>query len=133
MNKALLGMVGLGLMATVGCSSGRDVEVTGNVSAASTAAVDGDILLSFYEIDTEDDAARIHIDDQTLTALGDFTQTISVEGSKVVIVAINDRDGDGACSTGEAWGEVQAEVKDDDTIEPVSIVLSDAPCPSTQE
>lgn len=131
MNKALLGMVGLGLMATVGCSSGRDVEVTGNVAAAATAAVDGEILLSFYEIDTEDDAARIHIDDQTLAGLGDFAQTISVEGSRIVIVAVNDRDGDGACSSGEAWAEVEAEVSDDDTIEPVSIVLDNTTCPST--
>lgn len=129
MNKTMLGMVGLALMSTVACSSGRDVELTGDVSAASSAAIEGDILLSFYEIDSADDTSRIHIDDQTLAGLGTFSQTISVEGSKVVIVAINDRDGDGACSTGEAWGEVLAEVQDDDTIEPVSIVLQDSPCP----
>ncbi|MEZ4371105.1 MAG: hypothetical protein R3B07_09780 [Polyangiaceae bacterium] len=133
MNKALLGMIGLGLMATVGCSSGRDIEVTGSVSAASSAAVDGEILLSFYEFDTEDATSRIHIDDRKLSELGDFNETISVEGSKIVIVAINDRDGDGACSTGEAWAEVEAEVKEDDTIEPVSIVLNNTACPATGE
>ncbi|MGE0328685.1 MAG: hypothetical protein AB7K71_31435 [Polyangiaceae bacterium] len=133
MNKALLGMIGLGLMATVGCSSGRDIEVTGSVSAASSAAVDGEILLSFYELDAEDATSRIHIDDRKLSELGDFNETISVEGSKIVIVAINDRDGDGGCSTGEAWAEVEAEVNEDDTIEPVSIVLNNTACPATGE
>lgn len=134
MKNAVLGMFGIAtLMAATGCSSGRDVEVTGSVSAAQSADVSGKILLSFYEVDAEDETARIHIQDATLEALGDFKETVSVEGSSVIIQAINDRDDDGKCSAGEAWAEIEVQIADDDSVEPVALTLSHAACPAAAE
>ncbi len=131
MKNALLGLVGITtLMLASGCSAGRDVEVTGSVSAAQSVSVEGKILLSFYELDAEDEAARIHLQDVTLESLGDFEQTVSVEGSSLIIRAINDRDDDGECSSGEAWAELEVTIADDDSVEPVVMTLSDAPCPA---
>jgi hypothetical protein len=42
--------------------------------------------------------------------------------------AIDDRNGDGTCTDGEAWAEVEATVADDDTVEPVKLELTNAPC-----
>lgn len=134
MKNAVLGMFGVAtLMAATGCSSGRDVEVTGSVSAAQSADVSGKILLSFYEVDAEDETVRIHIQDATLEALGDFKETVSVEGSSVMIQAINDRDDDGKCSAGEAWAEIEVQIADDDSVEPVALTLSHAACPAAAE
>ena len=134
MKKALLGLVGIAtLMAASGCSSGRDVEVTGSVSAAQSVDVSGKILLSFYEQDGDDEAARTHIQDVTLESLGDFKETVSVEGSSFIIQAINDRDEDGKCSAGEAWAELEVQIAEDDSVEPVALTLSNDPCPTPAE
>ena len=64
-----------------------------------------------------------------LTKLGDFKETVPLEGDRVLIRAIDDRDGNGACSAGEAWGEVQAEISED-KVEAASLTLSTAACPA---
>lgn len=121
-------MVGLAGALAAGCSSARDVEVTGEVSAAQSAAVDGKILLDFMEI-ADDAEAPESVHTQTLDALGTFTATAPLEGDKVRIRAINDKDGNGACSEGEAWAEVDAEITEDKVAD-VKLELANAACPA---
>lgn len=124
-------LVGLCGLSAVGCSSARDVEVNGEVSAVSGTSVEGRILLDFRDVlDAEETPESVHT--QTLDALGAFTATAPLEGDKVLIVAINDRDGNGACTAGEAWAQVEAEVTED-KVSGVKLSLSNAACPAPTE
>lgn len=126
-NAYALVMVGLVGALAVGCSSARDVEVTGEVSAPASAGVEGKILLDFLDIvDAAETPESVHT--QTLDALGTFTATAALEGDKVRIRAINDKDGDGACTEGEAWAEVDAEIAEDKVAD-VKLELAVATCP----
>lgn len=119
----------LGALAA-GCSSARDVEVTGEVSAPASAGVSGKILLDFLDISDADAPESVHT--QTLDALGAFTATASLEGDEVRIRAIDDDDGNGVCSNGEAWAEVDAAITDDKVAD-VKLELTNAPCPALTE
>ena len=66
-----------------------------------------------------------------LQAPGDFKETVALEGNKLIVRAIDDRDGDGKCTAGEAWGETEAEVIDD-KVEAVSLSLGTAACPAEE-
>jgi hypothetical protein len=55
---------------------------------------------------------------------------VELEGDSGRGRALNDRDGDGACSDGEAWAETEAAINDDDTVEPISLELAIASCPT---
>jgi hypothetical protein len=50
----------------------------------------------------------------------------------VLVRAIDDRNGDGECSAGEAWGETEAEVVDN-KVEAVAISLGTGACPAVEE
>ena len=114
------------------CSSGRDVEVSGKVTAPSSITVGDKVLVEFVDIVGEGDEAEKTVAGSTeLKTLGDFKQTVSLEGDKLIVRAIDDRDGDGKCSAGEAWGESEAAIKDD-KVEPVSLALSNAACPTEE-
>ena len=67
-----------------------------------------------------------------LATLGDFAETVSLEGDTVLVRVIDDRDGDGKCTPGEAWGETEASIEDDE-VEAVSLVLAAAACPAPAE
>ena len=56
---------------------------------------------------------------------------MALEGNKLIVRAIDDRDGDGKCTAGEAWGETEAEVIDD-KVEAVSLSLGTAACPAEE-
>lgn len=118
------------VLGVVGCSSARDVEVSGKVEAPSTVAVGDKVVIDFIDVvgagaDTKRSAAgRI-----ALTSLGDFKETVPLEGDQVLIRAIDDRDGDGACSAGEPWAETQAEVKDGKAVA-TSLMLGTSACPA---
>jgi hypothetical protein len=105
------------------CSSSRDVEVTGEVSAAQ---VQGEIFLEFFDTDG-DQPESVHT--ATLSAPGVFTETVPLAGDKVLIRAIDDADGDGACSAGERWAEVEADIDENDEVKDVLLVLAQKPCP----
>jgi hypothetical protein len=118
--------VELGLL---GCSSARDVEVSGKVMAASSVAVVDEVVIDFIDLVGDGaDAPRSVVRTTKLKTLGDYRETLALEGDRVLIRAVADDNGDGVCSEGEAWGEVQARV-DQDKVEAESLVLSTKACP----
>lgn len=114
--------------ALVACSSGRDVTIEGEVVAPASLTQSGAIKVEFIDVLTESERETVH--DIELEGPGAFDATMALEGDKVLIRAILDADGDGACSTGEAWAEAEADIAEDDTVEPVSLTLAVADCPS---
>ena len=125
----LVGVVGFALCA-VGCSSGRDVEVSGKVTAPSTLSVGDRVLIDFIDVVGEGtDAKQTLASTAELKTLGDFKETVSLEGDQVLIRAIDDRDGDGKCTAGEAWGETHAPVTQDKA-DAAMLMLGTATCPT---
>jgi hypothetical protein len=124
---ALISLCALGLFA--GCDSAREIEVTGDVSAAQTIA--GPISLSFYEVDSEAESPeRVLVKEAELAELGAFTETVEVAENTVIVFALADADGDGQCTAGELWAEAEQPVAEDDTIEPFQLELRADPCPA---
>lgn len=117
-------------LATVGCSSGRDVEVKGEVTAPSSLTLDAKIHVDFVDVIADGDEAVAHSIE--LDAPGSFAEKVSLEGDKVLVRAILDKNADGKCSEGEPWGSAEAEVKDDDTVEPVAVTLTMQACPAAE-
>ena len=116
----------LGLL---GCSSARDVEVSGKVAAPTSLAVGDKVVVDFIDVIGDGADATQNVARTTkLQTLGEFKETVALEGDRVLIRAIDDRNGDGVCSAGEAWGEIQAEVTQDKA-EAASLVLGTTPCP----
>jgi hypothetical protein len=125
----VVGVVGFGLL-VVGCSSGRDVEVSGKVTAPSTLSVGDKVVVDFIDVVGEGtDAKQSLASSAELKTLGDFKQTVSLEGDQVLIRAIDDRNGDGKCTAGEAWGEVHAAVMADKA-DAAMLMLGTAACPA---
>jgi hypothetical protein len=116
-------------LGSLGCSSARDVEVSGKVTAPSNLAVGDKVVIDFIDVVGEGPDAQENVAHTTqLKLLGDFKETVALEGDRVLIRAIDDRNGDGACSAGEAWGQVQAAV-DHDKVDAASLMLGTAACP----
>jgi hypothetical protein len=115
--------------ATFACASDRDVEVTGSVAAPAGQAVSGPITLSFLDVVSTEETPK-SVAETKLDAVGEFKQTVTVEGDTVRVRAVVDQDGDGACSAGELWAESDAAIKDDDSVMPVNLTLGTAPCPA---
>ncbi len=112
------------------CSDAQEYEVTGEVSSAQ--ALEGKVSLEFFEVGQEADAERESIKVVELDKLGAFTEKVDISpSSKLVIVAIDDADGDGKCSTGEQWAEAEiAELAEDGTApEAVTLTLKANACP----
>jgi hypothetical protein len=127
-NRVWVGLlcVELGLL---GCSAARDVEVSGEVTAASSVMVGDKVVIEFIDLVGDGPDAPSSVAHKTeLKALGDFKEIVALEGDRVLIRAIDDRNGDGLCSEGEAWGQVQAPV-DQDKVEAASLMLGTAACP----
>ena len=120
----VVGMVCLGLN-VVACSSERDVEVSGTVTAPSSLMVDSSVRLEFLDADVESYPTKARA---TLMGLGDFRSTVALDGDEVTVLAIDDRDGNGACTDGEAWGVGSAAVAGD-RAEGISVTLALEPCP----
>lgn len=106
----------------LGCSASRDVEVTGQVVAGTAQ---GELVLEFFDVNG-DEKTSVHT--AKAGADGSFTEVISVEGDEILVRALADADGNGACSAGEKWGEASAKIQDD-TVESISIALGTAVCP----
>jgi len=118
-NFAIAGFVSLAF-ALAGCSSARDVEVTGEVNGAAQ----GSILLEFFDVsgDEKTSAGTATVAEST------FKQVVSLEGDEVIVRAIADANDDGACTEGEQWAEATAKIEDDKA-GPVELTLAVAPCP----
>jgi hypothetical protein len=114
------------------CSSGRDVEVSGKVTAPSSLMVGDKLTIEFLDVVGEADTAERSVaHSMELQALGDFKETVALEGDKVIVRAIDDRNDDGKCSAGEAWGETEAAIVAD-KVEAVTLLLGNAPCPAEE-
>lgn len=128
----VVGWVCLGLNA-LACSSGRDVEVSGEVTAPSSLTVGDKLVIDFLEVDGEgEERATTLAHSAELAGPGAFKETVSVEGDKILVRAIDDRNADGKCSAGEAWGETEATITDD-KVDAVSLSLAAAACPAEAE
>jgi hypothetical protein len=111
------------------CGSSRDVEVSGEVSAASTVSVNGPIAVQFFDVLDEGAPEQVH--SIKLDSPNKFQEKVALEGDNVLVRAIADADGDGVCTAGEAWGEVTASISDDDTVK-VALELKSQPCPAAE-
>ena len=112
-----------GLALIAGCSSSRDVEVSGKVSAGS---VSSEITLEFFDVNGSD---KTSVHTAKLGDDGSFKETVSIEGDEVLVRAIADADGNAKCTEGEQWGEASAKISDDDKAGPIEVALSLAACP----
>jgi hypothetical protein len=132
-NNSLFTWVVLGAVssALAGCGASREVEVAGEVSAPADVRTEGAILVELADV-LEASEAPTSVHTATLNAPGKFTEKVELEGDKVRIRAINDRDNNGKCSAGEPWGQVEAAILDDDTVAPVTLTLTHAACPSAE-
>lgn len=123
-NIRMLGLSLVSALALFGCSSSRDVEVTGQVSAPASAQ--GEILVEFFEIA---DSENTSVHSITLTESGSFSEKVPLEGDKLLVRAIADADGDGKCTAGELWDEIEADVGSDDTAS-ATLSLHAGDCPA---
>ncbi|HMJ51751.1 MAG TPA: hypothetical protein VK540_06725 [Polyangiaceae bacterium] len=114
------------MCAGIGCGASREIDVKGQL--ASTVRVEGPITVQFFDVVETAKPALVH--SITIQGLAAFDAKAPLEGKEVLVRAINDRDGNGACSTGEPWGEARALVKDDDTVDAVSVQLTAGACPA---
>ena len=112
----------------VGCGSTREVAIKGQLASSTSAQVDGPIAVQFFDIIETAKPSLVH--SITLDRLAPFDAKASLEGNEVLVRAINDRDANGACSAGEAWAEVRVPVKEDDTVDAVSLELHTGSCPT---
>jgi len=106
----------------LGCSSSRDVEVTGQVSSGSAK---GDIVLEFFDVEGEE---KTSVHTAKAEADGSFKATVAIAGDELLVRAVADADESGACSAGESWGEITAKVEDD-KVDSITITLGSEPCP----
>jgi len=110
----------------LGCGSSREVAIKGEL--ASSATVEGPIAVQFFDLLDAEKPSLVH--SIKMDALAAFDEKAPLQGDEVLVRAINDRDGNGACSAGEPWAEVRASVKDDATVDAVSLDLRAAACPA---
>lgn len=130
-NWNLMGLFAVGAIGALltGCAS-REVEVTGELRAASGVDVRGPILLELYDAKGSGDERELEaVHSEKLAALGKFSEKADFAGDSLVVRAIDDRNDDGGCSSGEAWGEVEVEIDDDDSVDGADVVLASNPCP----
>ena len=112
----------------LGCGSTREVAIKGQLASSTSAQVDGPIAVQFFDIVETAKPALVH--SITLERLAAFDAKASLQGDEVLVRAINDRDANGACSAGEPWAEVRVPVKEDDTVDALSLELHTGSCPS---
>jgi uncharacterized protein (DUF2141 family) len=105
-----------------GCSAAREVEIKGTVS---TEQLQGTIFVEVYDVR---DGQLERVDDLTMTEPGVFKTNVALEGEQVLVRAIDDVDGDEACTNGEQWWEVTATIEHGE-IPPLGFPLTVAPCP----
>ncbi len=113
------------------CSNAEEFAVKGEVS--STESVSGPITVEFFEVDeTDADAERESIYTITLESLGAIAETIDADPERTLVVqALVDADGNGACTEGELWGETVLVKNDDGTIADFVVALAKSACPTT--
>jgi hypothetical protein len=129
----LLVLVGSALGA-VGCAGGRDVEVSGVVSGPEGVSVGETLVIDF--IDTLPEGSKGETPTthrRVLHGLGEFKETVSLESDQVGLWGLDDRNGDGYCSEGEAWGRVSSAPIVNDRAQGITLMLLVQPCPPLNE
>jgi hypothetical protein len=116
-------------LSAAGCSSARDVEVSGEVKSASSTQ--GQIIVDFFDVAGEGENLELtNVHSIELDQLGTFNEKVPLEGERVLVRAIADTNGDGACSEGEAWAEMEAAIEKDAAS--VALDLSVQACPAAK-
>jgi hypothetical protein len=110
-----------------GCGASREIAIKGEVGS-SGADLEGPIAVQFFDIVDTQKPSLVH--SITLAKLASFDEKAPIEGKEVLVRAIADRDGNSACTAGEAWAEIKMPIKDDDTVDAVKLDLKAAACPS---
>jgi hypothetical protein len=128
MNTTKIIVAAFAMASLYGCAGTEEYEVTGEVASAQT--VSGPIALQFFELEDVDDAARVSIKESQLDAPGTFSETVeATSGASIIVSALVDDDGDGACSEGELWAEQALEPDDDGVFPAAQLTLTNAACP----
>lgn len=125
-HKSFFALFLAGSFVAAGCSSGRDVDVSGSAAPAPGATTKGAVRVDVYDL--ADEANPKLVGTTKLDATGKFSEKFNIEGDLVKLMAIDDADGDGACTAGELWGSVQVKVTND-AVKGADIVLAALPCP----
>jgi hypothetical protein len=120
-----------------GCSSARDVSLTGTVTADAAVST-GPVRLEFYESQIAGDQQSNpqatpelkFVEAMPLAALGKFSHTVPVEGDKLHLFAFIDADEDDKCTDGEAWGEADVTVQSNDTADATVNIVAQSKCPA---
>ena len=116
-------------LSAAGCSSARDVEVTGEVKSASSTQ--GKIFVEFFDVAGEgEDLELTSVHSVELGQLGTFNEVVPLEGDRILVRAIADANGDSMCTEGEAWAEMEAAIEEDAAN--VALDISVQPCPAGQ-
>ena len=125
--KLLAPVALIAALSAAGCSSARDVEVTGEVKSASSTQ--GKIIVDFFDVAGEGESLELtSVHSVELTELGTFSEKVPLEGDRVLVRAIADADGNGACTEGESWAEMEAAIEQDAAS--VALDLSVQACPA---
>jgi hypothetical protein len=131
-SSMIVGTVSIAL-ALGGCSAGRNVEVSGEVTAPSSVSVGDRLVIEFIDgLEEGSGGTGPNAQRTALSGLGEFKETVSLEADQVRLRALDDRDGDGRCSAGEAWTQAYAPIRQD-KVAGVRLVLAAQPCPSLDE
>ena len=122
-------VVVLSALSAAACSGGRDVDVSGDVSAQAGVSVTGPIQLNFLDVVNDTDPPKSAATTK-LDALGTFDQKVNVSGDTVRVFALVDANGDGKCTAGEPWAKADAKIGDDDKVDQVALTLAPGTCPT---
>jgi hypothetical protein len=117
----------IALLMCVGCGASREVAIQGEVSSSTSSQLEGPIAVQFFDLADEAKPSLVH--SIKLEKLAAFDAKASLGGDRVLVRAIQDGDGNGACSAGEAWAEARATIQEDDTVDAVNLDLKVADCP----
>jgi len=131
--NSMLVILGVALGA-VGCVGGRDVEVSGKVTAPEGVSVEETLIVDFIDTLPEGSVGETPSRHRRLLhGLGEFKETVSLEADQVELWGLDDRDGNGHCTQGEAWGRVPSAPIENNRAAGITLILHAQPCPPLEE
>ena len=113
------------LSALPGCGASREVEASGSVTSPASTATH--VMVAIYD-QAKDRTSETRVDQVILGTSNTFSQKVTAEGDKIRIFAFDDTDSNGECTEGENWASEEVRIKDDNTIDPVLLILRSGPC-----
>jgi hypothetical protein len=119
------------LLLATACGESRDVDVSGEITSAPAGEP---VRLEFYERmepEVEGEPGELElVHTAVLDEAGAFKETIPLEGDELLVVAIIDRDGNEACTAGEAWASAEVTVGEGDAVEVSLDIQPQTSCPA---